>query len=79
MALSKEMGMSEVERIIAFRLHQNEEAKEEAKITLLTTEWIVSLPGTLLEVRRRFGSWYWDLSFIAIVLSEEMDNDTYDY
>lgn len=37
------------------------EAREEAKVTPLTIEWIVSLPGTLLEVRRCFGSWYWDL------------------
>lgn len=23
------------------------------------------------------GSWYWDLSFISVIPSEEMDNDTY--
>lgn len=59
--------------------HQNKEVKEEAKVAVLTIEWIVPLPGSLQEVRNSFGTWYQDLSFVTIVSSEEMHNDMYNY
>lgn len=59
--------------------YQNEEAKEEAKITFVIIEWIVLWPGTLLGVGNCFANWYWDLSIITVVPSEGMDNDTHNY